>query len=66
MKTLPLKIGTRGEYILPAIPPYCAEVRIPATLVAVRDNGRVLLKDDGMPNYFVDTTADAFVPHSIQ
>lgn len=59
----PLRVGDRGDYILSAIPPYCREVRIPSTLVEIRADGTVLLKDDGMKNYYVHTTAESFVRH---
>lgn len=34
----------KGTYILPAIPPHCKELRIPAEVVEWRGN-RVLLRD---------------------
>lgn len=56
-----------GDYIMPAIPPYFPELRLPATLIRTLENGRVLLRDDEMKakgcSYLIETTADAFQPH---
>lgn len=58
-----LSIGMRGDYVMPAIPPYFGELRVPSTLERIQPDGSILLKDDTMPNYYVHTSAESFVPH---
>lgn len=59
------KPGTPGEYVLPAIPPHCAEQRMPATIVEVLEGvfaGRLRLREDLPPHFLIDTPRSSFVP----
>lgn len=53
----PVNPPIRGFHILPAIPPWCKEVRVPVELIK-RDGNRVLLRDLEMAKHGVGYLID--------
>ena len=55
----------KGTYIMPALPPWCSEVRTPVEVVRWMGD-RVLLRDLPMQakgvNYLIDASLDSFEP----